>query len=96
VLRGEDFSACRRAQAAGSRPSRKVRRSLWARDRGGKFRTRGRNSVATVRGTTWRTTDTCTGTTTSVTSGSVTVRELRSERKIVVRKGGKHLARSQR
>jgi hypothetical protein len=96
VLRGGDFSVCGRAQAAGSTPPRRPRRSLWARDRGGKFRTRGLNSVATVRGTTWRTTDTCRGTTTSVTSGSVLVRELRTGRRAVVRKGQRYLARYQR
>jgi hypothetical protein len=95
VLRGGDFSACGRASSAQTR-KKKPRRSLWARDRGGKFRTRGINSVATVRGTTWRTTDTCTGTTTSVTKGSVVVRELRSGRRIVVRAGHKHLARAKR
>jgi hypothetical protein len=96
VLRGGNFSACGRARSAGSRPTRTVRRSLWARDRGGRFRTRGRNSVATVRGTTWRVTDTCAGTTTSVSSGSVTVRELRTGRTVVVRKGGKYRARAAR
>ena len=94
VLRGGDFSVCGRAQASGSTPRRRPRRSLWARDRGGKFRTRGLNSVATVRGTTWRTTDTCTGTTTSVTAGSVLVRELRTGRRAVVRKGQRYLARA--
>jgi hypothetical protein len=80
VLRGGDFSACRRdggatAHAAerGSRTrsARKTRRSLWARDNSGRFRTHGRHSVATVRGTEWRTTDTCRGTTTSVKKGAV-------------------------
>ena len=88
VLRGGNFSSCGRARSAGFGNRQRPRRSLWARDRGGRFRTRGRNSVATVRGTTWRTTDTCRGTTTSVTTGSVTVRELRTGRKVVVRKGG--------
>jgi hypothetical protein len=92
VLRGEDFSACGRAQTAAATKKRKPRRSLWAKDRGGKFRTRGLNSVATVRGTTWRVTDTCAGTTTTVYSGSVTVREQRSGRSFVVRKGQRHLA----
>jgi hypothetical protein len=95
VLRGGDFSVCGRAQSAGRR-ERRPRRSLWARDRGGKFRTRGLNSVATVRGTTWRTTDTCRGTTTSVYSGSVLVRELRTGRRAVVRKGQRYLAPYQR
>ena len=93
VLRGEDFSSCGRATVA-AKKKRKPRRSLWARDRGGKFRTRGLNSVATVRGTTWRVTDTCAGTTTTVYSGSVRVHEARSGRTYIVRKGQHHLARS--
>ena len=92
VLRGGDFSSCRRARSAGGSDRRRPRRSLWARDRHGRFRTRGLNSVATVRGTTWRTTDTCRGTTTSVYTGSVVVRERRSGRRTVVRKGQRHLA----
>jgi hypothetical protein len=96
VLKGGDFHACRRARSSSKRTREKARRSLWAKDRGGRFRTRGRNSVATVRGTTWRTTDTCVGTTTSVSSGSVIVREQRGGRKVLVRKGGHHLARARR
>jgi hypothetical protein len=95
VLRGGDFSSCGRAQSSATR-RKKARRSLWARDSGGKFRTRGKNSVATVRGTTWRTTDTCSGTTTTVSAGSVLVRELRTGRKFVVRKGQSHLAAARR
>jgi hypothetical protein len=96
VLRGGDFSVCERAQSAGRSERRRPRRSLWARDRGGKFRTRGLNSVATVRGTTWRTTDTCRGTTTTVFAGSVLVRELRTGRRAVVRRGQRYLAPYQR
>jgi hypothetical protein len=95
VLKGGNFSACGRATTAGNK-KRKPRRSLWAKDRGGKFRTRGLNSVATVRGTTWRVTDTCAGTTTTVSDGAVTVREIRGGRSVVVRKGQSHLARARR
>jgi hypothetical protein len=94
VLKGGDFSACGRAQSSANK--KKPRRSLWASDRGGRFRTRGLNSVATVRGTTWRTTDTCAGTTTTVSAGSVSVRELRGRRSVVVRKGQSYLARARR
>jgi hypothetical protein len=102
VLRGGDFSACRRegattAHAARStRRPRKTRRSLWAKDDSGRFRTHGRHSVATVRGTEWRTTDTCRGTTTSVRRGAVLVRELRSGRRVLVRAGERHFARARR
>ena len=72
------------------------KRRLWAKDSGGRFRTRGRNSVATVRGTRWVTTDTCAGTRTTVTEGSVSVRDLRAKRTVVVRKGKSYLARRRR
>jgi hypothetical protein len=49
--------------------------------------------VATVRGTRWVTTDTCAGTRTTVTAGSVAVRDLRRGRTVVVRAGHTYLAR---
>jgi len=99
VLRGGNFAACgssRRARAATVQSRRKPKRRLWARDNGGKFRTHGRNSVATVRGTRWVTTDTCAGTRTTVTEGSVAVRDLRRKKTVVVRKGKSYLARGRR
>lgn len=67
---------------------------LWSKDRNGRYRTHGRNSVATVRGTVWTTTESCDGTLTRVLSGSVVVRDRRSGRSTVVRAGGAHLARA--
>jgi hypothetical protein len=102
VLRGGDFSvcgsrsSCARATAAAVASRKRPRRRLWARDRAGRFRTHGRNSVATVRGTRWVTTDTCAGTRTTVTAGSVSVRDLRAKRTVVVRKGSSYLARGRR
>jgi len=89
-LRGGDFSRCRpvtrtKAQTSAKRRD-KVIRSLWGRDRNGRFRTRGRESVATVRGTEWLTEDRCDGTLTVVRSGAVTVRALRSGVKRLVTK----------
>ena len=69
------------------------RRQLWARDKGGRFRTHGANSVATVRGTSWITTDTCNGTRTTVKAGVVSVRDVHRHRTVVVRKGHTYLAR---
>ena len=57
------------------------------------FRTRASNSVITVRGTTWYVADRCDGTLTRVTSGSVSVRDLRRQRTVVVRAGHSYLAR---
>jgi hypothetical protein len=96
-LRGGDFGACSSAGTARAAARRKppVRR-LWGNDDGGKFRTHGRSSVATVRGTSWVTTDTCAGTRTSVTEGAVSVRDLRRHRTVLVRAGGSYLARSRR
>jgi hypothetical protein len=99
VLRGGDFGACprhagARARAAAERRRKRPLRRLWGSDRGGRFRTHGRNSVATVRGTRWVTTDTCAGTRTTVTEGAVAVRDVRRKRTVVVRKGHSYLARS--
>jgi hypothetical protein len=81
-----------RARAAAVTPTK--RRKLWGSDTRGRFRTHGRNSVATVRGTRWVTTDTCAGTRTTVTEGSVSVRDLRRKRTVLVRAGHSYLARS--
>jgi hypothetical protein len=71
-------------------------RVLWGHDRHGRFRTRASNSVITVRGTTWYVADRCDGTLTRVTSGSVSVRDLRHQRTVVVRAGHSYLARGRR
>jgi hypothetical protein len=72
---------------------RRPPRSLWGHDSHGRFRTRASNSVITVRGTTWYVADRCDGTLTRVTSGSVSVRDLRRQRTVVVRAGHRYLAR---
>jgi hypothetical protein len=101
VLTGGDFSACRparrgagRASAAGRR--RKAVRRLWGSDRSGRFRTRGRNSVATVRGTRWLTEDRCEGTLTRVVEGAVEVRDTRRGTTRLVRAGGQVLVRAKK
>ena len=93
-LRGS-LAGCRRgddavAHAAGKRKA--PRRSLWGHDHGGRFRTHGRDSVATVRGTTWQVTDRCDGTVTRVTDGAVTVRDTHTGRRTLVRAGRTHFA----
>ena len=95
VLKGEDFSTCGRAQSAATKKRKPPPLALGERPRR-QVPHRGLNSVATVRGTTWRVTDTCAGTTTTVYSGSVVVREARSGRSYVVRKGQQHLAAARR
>jgi hypothetical protein len=63
----------------------------WGRDRGGRFRTRGRTSVATVRGTAWLTEDRCEGTLTRVTEGAVHVRDVQRGGKARLVRAGRRL-----
>jgi hypothetical protein len=79
------------ARAAAVRSSKRIAR-LWGNGKG-RFRTRGRNSAATVRGTIWLTEERCDGTLTRVTKGSVTVRDLRAKRTVIVRAPHSYLAR---
>ena len=60
----------------------------------GRYRTSGRYSAATVRGTIWDTIDRCDGTLTKVTRGTVVVRDFRKRRNITVRAGKSYLARA--
>ena len=94
-LRGGNFKRCGRSAragaVAGASKVRRVRR-LWGRDNGGRFRTHGRHSHATVRGTRWLTEDRCSGTFTRVTNGAVVVRDLTRRRNVVVRAGHSYLA----
>ena len=62
----------------------------------GRFRTRGRHSTATVRGTKWLTQDTCSGTLTVVSSGSVRVFDFGTHKTKVVKKGHRYLAHSRK
>ena len=64
-----------------------------ARDRGGRFRTYGNNSVATARGTAWVTRDRCDGTVTRVSEGAVAVKDRRAGKTVVVRAGHAYLAK---
>jgi hypothetical protein len=92
ILTGGSFRSCSATGASASR-SRRVVRRVRASGRG-RFRTRGRYSAATVRGTIWETIDRCDGTLTKVTQGSVVVRDLRKRRNITVRAGKSYLARA--
>jgi hypothetical protein len=89
----ERIDCRRRATASQKRKPRK--RKLWGSGTG-RFRTTGNYSAATVRGTRWLVTDRCTSTTTKVTQGSVTVRDLVKRRNVVVRSGRSYIARARR
>jgi hypothetical protein len=98
ILKGGDFDPCRasssgrRATAAASK--RTVRR-LFGKGKG-RFRTRGRFSAATVRGTTWGVRDRCDGTLTTVFKGRVSVFDFARKKTISVRTGHTYLARATR
>ena len=68
------------------------RNRLWGRDRGGRFRTRGRNGSATVRGTEWLTEDRCDGTLFRVKSGAIVVRDDATGKNKLLKRGGKYIA----
>jgi hypothetical protein len=87
-LAGGSFKRCNARAAAKPNASRQ----LWGKG-SGRFRTVGRFSAASVRGTTWLTKDTCAGTLTRVTAGSVSVRDFVKRRTFVVRRGKSYLAR---
>jgi hypothetical protein len=94
-LRGR---VCPRPTGVASAAARRSRggRKLWGRDRGGRFRTHGKNSHATVRGTRWLVQDRCKGTLTRVTEGSVVVRDKVRGKRVVVEAGERYLARPRR
>jgi hypothetical protein len=68
---------------------------LWGNGKG-KFRTKGKYSSATVRGTIWLTQDECDGTLTKVRRGTVQVRDVRRKKTVTVKAGHSYLARAQR
>lgn len=84
---------CPRTGAAVRAAAAKAPDKLWIKDRRGKYRTHGRNSVATVRGTEWTTAETCAGTLTRVITGAVSVRDVRTGKSVLLRAGHVHLAR---
>jgi hypothetical protein len=86
----EALARCRGASAS----AKPKRRRLWG-EGSGAFRTTGRYSAATVRGTKWLVQDSCAGTLTRVTQGSVTVRDFRARKTVIVRAGKRYLAKRQ-
>lgn len=99
-LRGRACVSPKRKHSGGdqsttaSAAARPKSRRLWGRDHGGRFRTHGRNSHATVRGTRWLVEDRCDGTLTRVTSGEVVVRDTVRHRSLTLSAGQHYLARN--
>ena len=95
-LRGLPRFRGARASAAGepeAQASARRRRRLWGRG-GGRFRSRGRYSSATVRGTTWLVEDFANGTLTRVTEGSVLVRDFVRDADVLLGASQSHFARA--
>lgn len=108
ALTGGDFDGCDddggsaeaasgepRARTARRRGRAGIARGIWAAGKG-RFRTRGRHSAATVRGTRWATVDRCHSTTTKVFEGVVDVQDLTLGRTVAVQAGERHVAREPR
>jgi hypothetical protein len=92
-MSGGGLTSCKTKVPKGGSAARKRKRRLFGNARG-RFRTRGRHSSATVRGTKWSMTDTCAGTLTVVTKGSVTVRDFTLRKTRTVKAGHRYFARA--
>jgi hypothetical protein len=89
-MTGGSLNKCGRPLPRGGASKRRSR-TLFSNVKG-RFRTRGRNSAATVRGTKWTMTDSCKGTLTVVKQGSVVVRDFTLRKNKVVKTGQRYLA----
>jgi Ca2+-binding RTX toxin-like protein len=93
---GLALSKCPKAKpgpaGATAAASHRVRRRLFGHAHG-RFRSRGRYSTATVRGTQWTVVDRCDGTLTTVKQGTVQVRDLVLHRNVTLHAGQRYLAR---
>ena len=84
---GKKASTAKKKRKKGKR-----KRRLWGNGKG-RFRTRGKYSAATVRGTKWLVEDRCTRTLTRVRRGRVSVRDFVKKKKVIVRAGKRYVAR---
>jgi hypothetical protein len=95
-LEGGNFGVCGRSSlstlGADAKRKRPVRK-LWGNGKG-RFRTKGRYSSATVRGTKWLVQDRCDGTLTRVLRGIVRVQDFRARKTVNVRAGQSYLAKA--
>jgi len=87
----EALASCR-SRGASAAADTKKKRHLWG-DGKGKFRTTGKYSSATVRGTKWLVQDSCAGTLTRVVRGSVKVRDNVKHKTVTVAAGKSYLAK---
>ncbi len=90
TLTGGDFASCAKTRSLSATDKHPVRQ-LWGSGKG-TFRTTGRYSAATVRGTVWLTQDRCDGTLTSVVEGVVDVLDTSLNKTVAVSPGQSYLA----
>jgi hypothetical protein len=87
-----NFSVCpKRKTSSVSQTAATTVRQVWG-DGKGRFRTKGRYSSATVRGTRWLTADRCGGTFTRVQRGVIQVNDFPDRRQVTLRAGRTYLA----
>jgi CSLREA domain-containing protein len=87
--------SCPKQKSQASAAAKKKKRRLWG-DGKGRFRTKGKNSAATVLGTKWLVEDRCGSTLTRVARGKVRVRDFVKEKTVIVKAGKKYVARARR
>ena len=100
VMKGEiarsqcaPLTGARAAGANKKKGPKSVLGKLWGSGKG-RFRTDGKYSSATVRGTIWLVQDRCDGTLTTVKRGTVAVRDFKRKRTVSVKAGHSYLARA--
>jgi hypothetical protein len=91
----EKLSCPKARKASAAAAKKKKTRRLWGQGKGA-FRTAGKYSAATVRGTKWLVQDRCDSTTTKVASGVVSVRDSVKRKTVIVRAGHRYVARRKR
>jgi hypothetical protein len=92
-MSGGGLGNCKTRVPKGGSAAKKRSRRLFSSVKG-RFRTRGRNSSATVRGTKWTMTDTCAGTLTAVKQGSVVVHDFTLRKNKTVKAGKRYFAKA--
>jgi hypothetical protein len=85
--------ACAKKHFAAADKKKKKKRRLWGSGKG-KYRTRGKNATASVRGTIWLTQDTCTTTLVHVKRGIVDVFDFAKHKHVFVKAGHTYIARA--
>jgi len=91
----EQLAACPKRGKASAAAKKPKTRKLWGAGKGA-FRTSGKYSAATVRGTKWLVQDSCSGTLTRVTQGVVRVRDNVKHKTITLRAPHSYTARPKR